>query len=158
MATRQLDPLFGGLARAARQLNLPVKVFVAWLIISAFGFVIVNALTNIVLAILFVAGLYGFLSILTRNEDKGVLFFYKSLMRNLANNKKHFGGISYEPSRKNVKGLDFEFKAVALGEKLERSKIPYVYHQNQSVIKLQSGDLITCIKMKGLNFETEAVI
>ena len=156
MATRQLDPLFGGLARAARQLNLPVKVFVAWLIISAFGFVIVNAFTNIVLAVLCVAGLYAFLSILTRHEDKGVLFFFKSLIRNLTNNKKHFGGISYEPNKKDVKGLDFEFKAVALGEKLERSKIPYLYHQSQNVIKLQSGDLITCVKMKGLNFETEA--
>lgn len=156
MKVRQLDPMFGGLAREARQLNLPVKIFVTWMVLSGFGFVILNSLFNIFAGVAFVAGLYAVLSILTRTEDKGVVFFYSSLKRNLTNDKKHFGGISYEPNQKNVKGLDFDFKNIAFKENLETSKIPYLYHESPTVIKLVTGDLITVIKIKGLNFETES--
>lgn len=153
---RTLDPLFGGLTREARKFMLPVKVFTAYMIVGLVVSVLIFAMSNLLVASIYGVAVYIFLVMKTRHEDKGMQFFYRSSKRKLFNNTKHFDGISYEPNAKNVKGLNFEFSNIAQKENLEKHKIPYLYHQTPEVIKLASGDLMTVIKIDGLNFETES--
>ena len=153
------DPLFAGLAREARAFGLPVNVFVFFLFAAFFVFFAVKAVFGGFLKpILAVTIVFAVLTALTYQEDRGVGYAWFKLYRQLRNSKKMFHGYSYETGyrRKSVLRLHYQFSREAEGEKMEVSKLPYLFHISPNIIKLANGDLMTTIELDGLNFETES--
>ena len=99
---------------------------------------------------------YGALAWLTRNDDKGVMYYWDALLRRARHHNAALGGVSYDPHKKDVKAMKFTYSAEALKESAETERIPYLYHISPEVIKLVNGDLLTTIKVSGINYETEA--
>ena len=153
---RELDPLFAGLAREARQLGLPIGIFVVWMIGGMFLMSIFFAMNQLFLGAAFVLLLYGTLVALTYEDDRGVSYYYSWLKRTLTNDKKHFHGISYDSQNKHVGSMDFKNARLAQREKMEAKHIPYLHHIDNNIIKLVNGDLMATLKLDGLNFETES--
>lgn len=153
---RNLDPLFGGLSREARILKLPVMVFVAWLMISTFLGLGLIMFVHWSVGMIFVMGLYGSLQYLTAKEDKGVSYYASAVMRKAKHHNKALDGVTYDPRKKNVKQLQFTYAPEAMKESTEAERLPFLHHITPEVIKMQNGDLMTSIKVKGVHYETEA--
>ena len=152
---RQLDPLFGGLSREARILQLPIYVFLSWLMLSTFIGVALYLAIHWSLLFVWTLSLYGVLKYLTFKEDKGVSYFFKAKARKMKHYNPQFEGVSYDPYKKNVKNLDFQFAREAMKESTEAERIPYLHHVTPEIIKLVNGDLLTVIKVAGIKYETE---
>lgn len=153
---RQLDPLFGGLNRDARFLRLPLNLFVLWLVSSALIGMMLLLFVHWSTALLYALLTYSVSAWLTRNDDKGAIYYWDALIRRARHNNKILGGISYDPHKKDVKAMKFTYSAEALKESAETERIPYLYHLTPEVIKLVNGDLLTTVKLQGINYETEA--
>ena len=153
---RQLDPLFGGLNRDARFLRLPMSIFVLWLMTSALLGVVLLLLIHWSATLLYVFLSYGALAWLTRNDDKGVMYYVDALIRRARHHNPALGGVSYDQHKKDVKVMKYTYSAEALKESAEAERIPYLHHITPEVIKLGNGDLLTTVKVSGINYETEA--
>lgn len=156
---QQKDPLFAGLAREARFLGLPTNVFVGALFAVFILFFGVKAMVGGVLKpLLAVTALLSYLAVLTYEEDRGVSFAFFKYRRRLANSKKMFHGYSYDtnPRVKSRLNLDYPFGVEAGKEKMEISKLPYLFHVRPDIVRLANGDLMTTIEFDGINFETES--
>lgn len=152
------DPLFGGLLRSARILNLPEYVFVFWLmciipvvIISFILIKVYGGFYGLIFGVFFELFLYGYLVYLTRTDEKGVGY---ALYNFRLKRSKLFDGITYEPNLQYTKGLmDFE---MIEKQTFEHKKIPYERHHNETMIRLVNGDLMSVIECKGVQYETES--
>ena len=153
---RQLDPLFGGLNRDARFLRLPMSAFVLWLMSSAVIGVMFLLFTHWSIMFGYVFITYSAMAWLTRNDDKGLLYYWDAFIRRVRHNNTALNGVSYDPHKKDVQAMKFKYSPEAAKESPELERIPYLYHLTPEVIKLVNGDLMTTIKVSGINYETEA--
>ena len=153
---RQLDPLFGGLNRDARFLRLPMSIFVLWLVSSALLGVMLLLFIHWSATLLYVLLTYAVAAWLTRNDDKGLMYYWDALIRRARHYNPALDGVSYDPHKKDVKAMKFTYSAEAIKESAEAERIPYLHHITPEVIKLGNGDLLTTVKVSGINYETEA--
>lgn len=153
---RRLDPLFAGLAREARQFGLPLAIFLALLIGGMLLMMVFVSIDRPIAGLVFVVVLYGILTALTYEEDRGVTYFMGWAKRRMSNDTKHFGGISYDTSKKHIGSMNFKNVALARKEKMESQHIPYKRHVNDHMIELLNGDVLTTLKVSGFKYATES--
>lgn len=150
------DPLFAGLARSARILNIPVEIFTWYFLLGGFTFAVFAMLQLTKTGIVVLVITYFFLFMTTYNDDKGLDFYLFSLKRAITR-KKIFGGYSFSPAVA-VSTKDYSSPSHQLSdkEKLELSNFPYLSHINSNVVKLVNGDLFTMFKIEGFSYETKS--
>ena len=92
------DPLFGGLARKARQFGLPVTIFVIWLMglipIAVVFMWFIKGVWGISIGVVATLSWYLFLLYLTQHDDRGVQY---AIYRMKRQKSKTFGGLTHEP-------------------------------------------------------------
>lgn len=150
------DPLFAGLARTARVLNIPVEIFTWFFIIGGIAFAVLAMMQHVKIAIFLLLSCYFFLFITTYKDDRGLQFYWFAITR-LLTRKKYFGGYSFDPNFKtSANSNNYPLKKLAGDEKMEMSNFPYLSHINDHDIKLVNGDIFTMFKIDGFSYETKS--
>lgn len=155
---KKKDPLFAGLARSARVLNIPVEIFTWFFVIGGVIFAILALISQIKIAIILFILTYFFLFVATYQDDRG-LHFYGFAIKRFFTRKKIFDGYSFDPNLKvNTKnhGNSYSFQKIANEEAMEISNFEYLSHINPHDIKLATGDIFTILKISGFSYETKS--
>lgn len=155
-STTLKDPLFAGLARDARIFGLPIAIASIFMVAAVVVVLFTKALEMTRYGFLFLGLSYVVLVTATYNEDRGVNYIYDWLKRRSKNGRRAFRGISYESAYRFSKGSHFAFAADVEKENMETEKLPWLHHITPEVIKTVTGDLMTTLRLEGLNYATES--